>query len=537
MLAEAEEEGNDSANVQKLQRALAQTNNSLAQANIQLALHLHKRYQAEQQKYHQELDQRQQGLECASIQYTQALQSQSKDISKLASPHEKSIKAFREFYKRKGDQERLAFSNMMVEGARKRVQEAEAELKGFVSDKEEYLQKLLMEIRLAEQACQDVLREGGMREQPNNTTNNKPSAALKSQPAAPAMRPPVPHAKLSSALSAPSAGPMHSRSFKPAASTPLVSKSPVSKSPAPKMLPPPPPPPPPLLPRVTITPAPPQKPIRPAANFKPAKNTLLPQGPARKRTSPPFSIESEDRQQSSLVTSQQQRLQAQIPQQLLVEIDAVQNAQDISAEWMTRKLFKELWPHMHKMLMVCFMGQDEGRVRLIRGSAGFGADAYLELLPKNQSGNSLIRVPICIVGGDFSGTAGHLHSVETQGKGKSEQAILMSLGPRVVSYAKTSAKPMMGWQKAAHAILYTVKLISTETRARNAGILVTPYGLLFVRRTRKQAALISHLYPFANSSGARSFCHPLTAVGWFVAQLLAVNAAEALKPPCISLLD
>ncbi|KAJ2672435.1 hypothetical protein IWW42_002800 [Coemansia sp. RSA 1085] len=475
MLAEAEDES-----LKRLQYALTQTNNSVAQANLQLAINLHKRYQAEQQKYHQELSQQQQALSQANMQYTLALQSQSKDISKLHKPP-------KEFRRRRGDRERLEFSNMMVEGAQRRVQRAEIALKRLVEDKEEHLRKLRVEVRLAEQACRGVLQ---------GAEPDRLKPAVPAVPAMPAVRPPVPQTKS-------------------------------SRSAASKMqLPPPPPPPPPLLPplpRVTITPAPPQASNKPATRIKPAKNTLFPQDPAPKDAAL-FTIENEDRQQSSLVTSQQRRLQGQIPQQLLVQLDAIENPQDMSADHMSRKLFKEMWPHIHKVLQACFVGHREGQVRLIRGCVEFGADAYLELASNQQL---LIRVPLCIVGGNFNGTAGQLPGIRVQKKSKSEQAILMSFGPSIIS--STSA---VGWQKAACAVLYTVKLISTEARAKNAGILVTPYGLLFVRRTRRQAALVSHLYPFANSKP----CHPLVAIGWFVAQLLATSSVE-MKPPCIGVTE
>ncbi|KAJ2448105.1 hypothetical protein EV183_005593 [Coemansia sp. RSA 2336] len=438
-----------------LQHALTQTNSTVAQANLHLAINLHKRYQAEQQQYQHELSQYQQTLALANTQYTQALQSQSKDISKLNQP----ARALPDFRRRKGDRERLEFSNMMVEDARKRVHEAEAALHKLVKEKEEYLKRLEAEVRLAEQACRDT------------------SGVDRCKPA----RPPVPQAR--------------------------PSRSVGSKPP---------------LPRVTITPAPPQPPHKPA---KPAQNTLLlPQAPLA--NDPPFSIESEDRQQSSLVTSQQRRLQSQMPPQLLVELAAMDNTHDVTAEQMSRRLF-DMWPHIHRMLSTCFVAHREGQVRLLRGRAGFGADAYLELESNQQQ---LIRVPFCIVGGRLD-TCGILQRVRIPKRSRSEQAVLMSFGPHVVSFEKSGS---CGWQRAALAVLYLVKLISTEARARNAGILVTPHGWLFVRRTRRQAALVSRLYPFTSAAGKS--CHPLVALGWFVAQLLAAAPVE-MKPPCISALE
>ncbi|KAJ2118690.1 hypothetical protein IW147_006359, partial [Coemansia sp. RSA 720] len=221
-----------------------------------------------------------------------------------------------------------------------------------------------------------------------------------------------------------------------------------------------------------------------------------------------FKIESEDRHQSMRMTAQQQRFQAQIPRLYLGTIpfenlDTRDSVYDL--------LFKDLWPSIRGMLKLCFANT---MVRLTTGVRGFGADAYLELKQEQRQ----LRIPVCIVGRDFGAGSAPVHHVD------GVQSVQMSFGPQEVSTPQ-----LLG--AAQSLVLRTVQLISTEVRANNVGMLLTPSGLMFVRRTHKQTALISRVHSYARSDSASFWCHPVAAIGCCVAQILAAGPTDALEPP------
>ncbi|KAJ1832560.1 hypothetical protein LPJ63_003452 [Coemansia sp. RSA 2711] len=227
-----------------------------------------------------------------------------------------------------------------------------------------------------------------------------------------------------------------------------------------------------------------------------------------------FKIATEDRHQSALVSSQQQRFQAQLPPALLVELklaDSADTARDL--------LFDCLGPPLRSMLELCFA--DIHKARLVKGLPGFGADAYLELHSADKQ-RPFVRVPISILGNDFGGPP----SRHTRVSGK--QAVQMCFGPALV-HSRSSMDAAIG------AVLRSVQLICTEPRARNLGVLVLPAGLLFVRRTQVQSALVSRLHPFTNPDVELSsfWCHPVAAIGCVVAQLVAAGPTTALDPPAL----
>ncbi|KAJ2186861.1 hypothetical protein GGH18_004052 [Coemansia sp. RSA 530] len=208
------------------------------------------------------------------------------------------------------------------------------------------------------------------------------------------------------------------------------------------------------------------------------------------------------------MTAQQQRFQAQIPR---LYLGAIPFEKLDTRDSVYNLLFKDLWPSIRGMLKLCFANT---MVRLTTGVRGFGADAYLELKQEQQQ----LRIPVCIVGRDFGAGSAPVHRVD------GVQSVQMSFGPQEV------ATPQL-LSAAQSLVLRTVQLISTEVRANNVGMLLTPSGLMFVRRTHKQTALISRLHSYVRSDSASFWCHPVAAIGCCIAQMLASGPTDALEPP------
>ncbi|KAJ1767765.1 hypothetical protein LPJ74_005193 [Coemansia sp. RSA 1843] len=138
-------------------------------------------------------------------------------------------------------------------------------------------------------------------------------------------------------------------------------------------------------------------------------------------------------------------------------------------------------------------------VNIVEGMEGFGADAYLVV--KNKEHKEILRLPISTVA-TFS-------SLYNKPRGAQMNANQQTMRKSLL----TSCNPYV----AESAVKRVVQLISTETMACNAGLLVSAEGILLVRRTTVQAALVSKLAAFAGDSSA---CHPVAVVVWFVAGLL-----------------
>ncbi|KAJ1798721.1 hypothetical protein LPJ77_006415 [Coemansia sp. RSA 2523] len=259
-----------------------------------------------------------------------------------------------------------------------------------------------------------------------------------------------------------------------------------------------------LTPALTVTESPSY--IIPKASARDPES-LAPAHAKQKRIRP-FKIESEDRHQSMRMTAQQQRFQAQIPR---LYLGAIPFEKLDTRDSVYNLLFKDLWPSIRGMLKLCFANT---MVRLTTGVRGFGADAYLELKQEQQQ----LRIPVCIVGRDFGAGSAPVHRVD------GVQSVQMSFGPQEV------ATPQL-LSAAQSLVLRTVQLISTEVRANNVGMLLTPSGLMFVRRTHKQTALISRLHSYVRSDSASFWCHPVAAIGCCIAQILASGPTDALEPP------
>ncbi|KAJ2155952.1 hypothetical protein GGF46_005507 [Coemansia sp. RSA 552] len=301
-----------------------------------------------------------------------------------------------------------------------------------------------------------------------------------------------------------------------------------------KPLPPPPPPPVPasvplLDHRSTLLPPPPPPPPQASRpNGKAAARWKSPPAPEKQSASPHpaqwddnddddddddervFSIEAEDRQQSMAVERQQKKFQQQIPVELFPVLPAPKPGE------LKGLVFSVLWPSVRVLLPLCF--SELTNVELAEGLPGFGADAYLELFSKS---GLLMRIPVSIVG-----PAEKTNGSASRRLSRNQQSVRLSFGSGLDG-PESSAET---------AVTQVVQLICTEPMARNAGVLVTPLGIMFVRRTQVQVALISRLHcfqqPAANgSSPAAWWCHPVAAIGCFVAELLAAGPVAALEPP------
>ncbi|KAJ2556768.1 hypothetical protein EV175_001785 [Coemansia sp. RSA 1933] len=143
-----------------------------------------------------------------------------------------------------------------------------------------------------------------------------------------------------------------------------------------------------------------------------------------------------------------------------------------------------------------------GAVDVVEGMAGFGADAYLVVRSREPEAAEVLRLPISTVSTLLCST-----SSEVAQPSANQLAIRKSLG-------RGSDPPL-----AETAVRHAVQLISTETMACNAGLLVSAEGVLLVRRTTVQAVLVSKMALFS-AEDSKTCCHPVAVVVWFVAGLL-----------------
>ncbi|PIA14396.1 hypothetical protein COEREDRAFT_82792 [Coemansia reversa NRRL 1564] len=222
-------------------------------------------------------------------------------------------------------------------------------------------------------------------------------------------------------------------------------------------------------------------------------------------------IVCEDAQQRTAVEMLQRRFYARVSRSSLVALQ--RSSGDESS--VRRLVFEQLWPGLRRMLMGCLPGV--AQADLSEGLAGFGADAYLELRSHDyaqQQTPVLMRVPLSIVGAE-------LCAPTDAADGGNAAAMEQCFG---LSTAAASAEG---------AVRRVVQLISTESLARNAGILATPTGLVIVRRIAVQNALISPVL-FYSCPPTMPWCHPIIALGCFVAELLAAGPVHVLEPPRLS---
>ncbi|KAJ2357233.1 hypothetical protein GGF43_001586 [Coemansia sp. RSA 2618] len=608
MLAE-----DDDAVLATLRRASAHTHASTSdRIKLQLAAELRAHYLSEKHALHDSLAPLERKVNQHRVHYSQALSSQSRDISQLQKLASSNRLTQTLNSARKSDaKESLLFSNMMVENARQSMEKAERELEDGRRKGERNVERLRSEAALAVQACEEVLAAvpdrvakglGELQVSPPLVPKSAPKPPPVPQMPGNSRRPPPVSLVTSNAPKPPPAPSVsnHVPRPPPIPSMPGNSWRPPPMSSIPNCIPKPPrasskpntvvnPPPIPSVTSSTPKPLPipskpggsqrpPRIPSVPGKIWRPLPVPPVPDSTQRPLPAPPvvnrdpkppkslalgnhiqkirapdnhslpvlmvtqaspvlslpnlpahnhhgalapadakqkrnkaFKIESEDRHQSTRVTSQQQRFQAQIPRLFLPPIHA--EALDTKSS-MHDLLFTRMWPSIRGMLKLCFA---DTKVRLTTGGRGFGADAYLELLLEKQQ-RWRVRIPINIVGSDLGGAAG-----PAKGAVDGVQAVRMCFGPLVL---RSSA--LLG--AAQSSVLRTVQLISTEILACNVGILATPFGLVFVRRTRVQAALLSRVHSFERGEGESFWCHPVAAIGCFVAQVLAAGNIDVLDP-------
>ncbi|KAJ2178978.1 hypothetical protein GGF45_002613 [Coemansia sp. RSA 551] len=514
----------DDAVLVTLRRALAHTQTSSDRAKVELAVELRTHYISERQTTCTSLDRLQRNVHRLRVQYDQALSSQARDISQLH-----KIQASNRFTqtlsasRKTNTKESLNFSNMMVESACLNMQQAERELEDNRSKWERSVERLRNEAELAVRACEDVVARVPDRQANKSELQMLPLVSngifppRVSNGARPPLPrpPPIPAVFNNAQKPLPVPKPARGVVRKP---LPVPSTSSNNQKVVPVK-------PPRIISQMALPAKPPRTPAVPNIRLTPvltvteSPSYIIPKAPARDPESlapahakqkriRPFKIESEDRHQSMRMTAQQQRFQAQIPR---LYLGAIPFEKLDTRDSVYNLLFKDLWPSIRGMLKLCFANT---MVRLTAGVRGFGADAYLELKQEQRQ----LRIPVCIVGRDFGAGSAPVHRVD------GVQSVQMSFGPQEVSTPQLLSA-------AQSLVLRTVQLISTEVRANNVGMLLTPSGLMFVRRTHKQTALISRLHSYVRSDSASFWCHPVAAIGCCIAQILASGPTDALEPP------
>ncbi|KAJ2715710.1 hypothetical protein H4R19_001047 [Coemansia spiralis] len=475
----------DDAVLATLRRAQQYAQSSNERVKVQLAAELRGHYLSERGRHGARRQQVQRALADAQAQYKAGARSRAADMERLKQLSESSALTQRLVGsgRRVAVQEALQFSEMMMETAKTAIDARRQELADVDALFAGTVACLQKESAGALLACQHVLAR-----MPADASRCA-AAPVARLPLPPPPPPPVPPLR-----PVPAAGPA------PARRVPPIQP----------------------LPRPPAQPLPRLPPI--AAGIRPR----LPERTVSLATSSRLTIEHEDQQQSAAVEAQLRRFQAQVPVQLLgaLRVRMARGSEGEDAEYVGRLVFGQLWPGLRTVLELCL--PDIGRADLAHGQAGFGADAYLELFgPRQQQqqqrgGNLLVRVPVSTIGMRFGPAADGMVAVP-QRLTKNQQSIMDAFGPKLPVAQAVGAEAAVG---------RLVQLVAAEPMARNAGVLATPMGLLFVRRTAVQCVLISRLHCYSRSTApAAWWCHPAAALACFAAELLAAGPVPTLEPP------
>ncbi|KAJ2878925.1 hypothetical protein FB639_003231, partial [Coemansia asiatica] len=210
----------------------------------------------------------------------------------------------------------------------------------------------------------------------------------------------------------------------------------------------------------------------------------------------------------------QQKFQLTVPRQHLIPIEPHTNythTTDDSAllDHVQRLIFDtHLWTSIHAMLATCI--SEISRPALIPGKRGHGADAYISLTLLN---GSEIRIPIATI-------ATFTNYQRTNVQRSSNTTASNSRAIRDI-FSSTLLSTGYDARIVESSIKKLVLLISTETKAKNSGILVSIEGMLFVQRKSTQGVRVSRLVRFDTVKESEWNCHPVAAIGHFAQCVIA----------------
>ncbi|KAJ2403045.1 hypothetical protein GGI23_000264 [Coemansia sp. RSA 2559] len=487
----------EAAVIDALTQALQHAKSREEQANIQLAIELRKHLAEERHDYVHEREELEAKWQQARDSHQRSAESLQRDTQRIGQPvsimgvGRLALQGKRSTTVRGDAKQSAEFSRLMLRSAENKVIQASEALRALDLRFEKTLKRREVEFRLAFVACESVLRRytassNGSASMPKSTSSiaNPPAVQL------PTRSLPM--------LPQPSRGPRMPKVPTTSRSTPAL------------LLPPPPPPPPP----------PPQpQPLLPA-----------PTGAL------PFTITTDS---SSETPQTQFRIQRRIPRKHLFpfpENMAAQLGADVMEEddgcGFSGAKVKQL---VVGPLCTCICGALKasipgiGYADIVEGMAGFGADAYLVVKDKEQK--EVLRLPVSTVSTFSRRSPKPLAGQQQQQLSDNQRAMRKSL------LLAKGCDPHL----AETAVKRIVQLISTETMACNAGLLVSAEGILLVRRTTVQAALVSKMALFGGAASADpNACHPVAVVVWFVAGLLEKikrqgdsNPRKILAPPLL----
>ncbi|KAJ2875560.1 hypothetical protein GGH93_001508 [Coemansia aciculifera] len=190
--------------------------------------------------------------------------------------------------------------------------------------------------------------------------------------------------------------------------------------------------------------------------------------PSTKR---PFTITSDFAESTQQVRRQFQ--QSLSPQHLFTSRALEVGTGEPVNQRIRRLLFGDVWTCLRGVL-----DSQDVSAELREGVAGFGADAYISVLSfsSTKSASKLLSLPIAIV--DTFGTA-----LDTDQLVSPVSANHRAIAVSVAEHSKYSPNWVCDYRAVESAIRKLVLLISTESLACGAGVLVATEGVLLVRRT------------------------------------------------------
>ncbi|KAJ2102680.1 hypothetical protein IW146_009045 [Coemansia sp. RSA 922] len=394
--------------------------------------------------------------------------------------------------------EALEFSQMMADGTRRDVDQALAGLMACEQEHEESVRRLRIETQLACMACQSLLERTGARRNDSNDMSTETISIVEIEEYD---------------------GDNTRR--------PAISAPPLPSPPPPPPLPPPPPPPLPPFKGVensasVNTPGPrvrPPLPTQPKPLSALTWRQTAAQPPKIPSTRRPFTITSDIAE----VTQQARRqFQQSLSSQFIFTSRALEVGTGESVNQRIRRLiFGDVWTCLRGVL-----DSQNVSAELREGVAGFGADAYISVLSfsSTKSASKLLSLPIAIA--DTFGTA-----FDTDQLISPVSVNHRAIATCVAEYSKYSLNWICDYRAVESAIRKLVLLISTESLACGAGVLVATEGVLLVRRTGQMSVSVSELYSFQHFIHG---CHSIAAMAHFVctvSQQAAIRSTPAFEPP------